>query len=139
MCKVPIQALHEIVYDPKHDRNIRRVIATSIERHESQVSRLLSDQCTLDQNQAARLGRDLTDKLGEMRWSRCFVGTTHMILPKPAGYANGHWEDDAAKFMKFGGDWCEAMEYGDKEAAQKALDRIRSEVLADMQAETERL
>lgn len=140
MCKIPLQALNEIVYDPKYaDVNIRRVVANAIERHESTVSRVLSDQAKLDQEQAARLGRELCDRLDETRWSRCFVGNTYLLVPRPRGSANGVWDDETARLMEAGGAWQKAMNEGNKAAANEALNTIRSLVVPDMQAEADRL
>ena len=140
MCKIPLAALNEIVYDRKYaDQNIRRIIADSIERHESTVSRVLNEETRLDQDQCARLGRDLSDKLDETRWTKCFVGNTYLLMPRMAGSSDGRFDDEAAKLLDYGGGWVRAMQEGDQEKAQSMLDKIRSEVISDMQSEIDRL
>lgn len=140
MCKVPITTLHQILSDPRYEgRPLRREICTAIKRTDATLSRVLSEEARLDHNQSSDLGRWLCDELDETRWSRCYVGNTYLILPRRFGRANGRHDDDACALLEAGGDWVRHMNRGDKAMANQSLDRIRGEIIPNMQAETDAL
>ena len=140
MSKAPLIALHEIDADPKWRKegiNIRQEMANAIGRHESTVSRMISGETSIDQDQSAALSRRLC-QLDDSRYAECHVNGPFAVYRRIPASANGTHHDEMNDLAKWAGDYATAMDAGDGKAASEAVHKLHG-VLARMHLEADTL
>lgn len=138
MSKVVSHVLNEIVHDRKYSGyDIYGFIAGVIARSKPTVSRILSEEATMDQQQVADLARAFADEHDDTRLSDCFVGLRYCQLPC-RGIADGRYEDEAKESTHSLSAWIRAMEAGDSRAATRAAEDMM-QVAQNMLAEGKRI